>query len=133
MIRENEDAFVISAPDLVVAACRRDAWSWQLELRSDAQDVTWTLIIAIPVSDAQARSEATGLTHSLERLAGKSMLDVRARKSDGGLEIRFGDGELLGVEPDPDYEAWEMYSTRGERLIAVPGDGVAKWGEMIGR
>jgi len=132
MIREDEDAFVISAPDLVVAACRHDSWSWRLELRSDAQDITWTLTIAVPVSVTQTRSEVPGLTHSLERLAGKSISDVRARKSDGGLEIRFDDGELLRVEPDPDYEAWEMYSTRGERLIAVPGDGVAKWGEIIG-
>ena len=53
MIREEEDAFVISATDLVVATCRRDPWSWRLELRSDAQDVTWTLTIAVPVSVTQ--------------------------------------------------------------------------------
>lgn len=128
MITESEDEFVISAPHLVVTTCCRDAWSSRLELRSD--DEMWTLIIGGTFSLSESRAEvSTATAQPLEVLVGKVVSDVRSRKSDGELEIRFSDGVLLRVGPDPDYEAWEMYSTRGERLIAVPGDGIAKWGE----
>ena len=73
---------------------------------------------------------STDVAQTLEVLVDKVVAELRGRKSDGELEIRFSDGVLLRVAPDPDYEAWEMYSTRGERLIAVPGDGIAKWGEI---
>jgi hypothetical protein len=90
----------------------------------------WTLIIGGTFSLSESRAEvSTAMAQPLEVLVGKVVSDVRSRKSDGELEIRFSDGVLLRVAPDPDYEAWEMYSTRGERLIAVPGDGIAKWGE----
>jgi len=133
VITENEDAFLISASDLTVMMCRRESWSWLFEFRSDAQNVTWTLTIGGTLSVAQTGIGTTDSAEHLELLVGKSVSSIRGRKSNAELEIKFDDGALLRVAPDPDYEAWEMYSTRGERLIAVPGDGIAKWGEAIVR
>lgn len=41
----------------------------------------------------------------------------------GRLQVLFGDGAELSVEPDPDYEAWQL--TRGHQVwIGLPGGGV---------
>ncbi|HXH93131.1 MAG TPA: DUF6188 family protein [Thermoanaerobaculia bacterium] len=129
MITEKDDAFEVLDNDLVVSTCRRDPWSWRLELHSP--DVTWTLTIGGAFSIMQSTvDKSAATTEAVADLLGQSVVAMRARKADSELEVRFGDGWVLTVEPDADYEAWEMYSTRGERLIAVPGDGVAKWGEI---
>lgn len=129
MITETDDAFEVSANDLVVSTCRRDPWSWRLELHSP--DVTWTLTIGGMFSITQSTvDERASPTDAVAELLGRFVIAMRADKADGELEVRFSDGWILTVEPDADYEAWEMYSTHGERLIAVPGDGIAKWGEI---
>ena len=129
MIIENEDTFDITDTDLVVATCRGESWSLQLELESPA--AKWTLAIGGVFSVARCTNEEPRTaTQVVPDLVGETVLSVRARKADGELEIKFTHGWVLTVGPDPDYEAWEMYSHRGERLIAVPGDGVAKWGAV---
>jgi hypothetical protein len=128
MIIEKEDVYEVAANDLVVVTCRRDSWSLQLELQSS--EAAWTLRIGGAFSLAKSTGDAPiTATPSVTPLIGESVLVMRARKVDGALEARFSHDWVLTVEADPDYEAWEMYSSRGERLIAVPGNGVAKWGE----
>jgi hypothetical protein len=128
MIIDREDAFEIDDADMVVETCQRDSSGLRLELHSP--DVIWTLVIGGAVSVTRSAKD-DGLipsTSPVSNLVGNVVLLLRARKADGELEIRFTHDLVLTVEPDPDYEAWEIYSTRGERLIAVPGDGIAKWG-----
>jgi hypothetical protein len=128
VIREKEDVFEISATDLVVTTCRRDSWSLRLEIYSP--DVIWTLIIRSTFSLTQYTDDKPiSATPSVTGLVGESVLVLRARKADGALEVSFTHGWVLTVESDADYEAWEIYSSRGERLIAVPGDGLARWKE----
>jgi hypothetical protein len=130
VITEKEDLFEISSAELIVSACQSEPYAWRLELRSDA--AIWTLRVggafSITPEAAGTRLETMDV---VSNLAGHSVVTIRARKRDGELEMKFDDGRILIVEPDPDYEAWEMFSTRGERLIAVPGNGIAKWGETV--
>jgi len=129
MIVEKENVFEIPATDhLVVASWGRDPWSIRLELQSD--EVRWTLSIRSTFSLKRfIETEPVPAMEVLPDLIGESVLVVFARKADGKLEIKFSQDWILIVEADPNYEAWEMHSSRGERLIATPGDGVAKWGE----
>jgi hypothetical protein len=130
MIIENDDTFEIADTDLVVTTCRRDSWSLRLELES--RDTKWTLAIGGAFSMTRITDEEPiSAAQLVPDLVSETVLSARARKADGELEIRFTHGWVLAVEPDLDYEAWEMYSSRGERLIAVPGDGVAKWGAVV--
>lgn len=127
MIIEKEDVFEIDR-ELVVATCRSDSWSLQLELESP--NAKWTLSIGGVVSVRRRDEETISATPSIPGLVGESVVLLQARKTDGELVIRFTHDWVLTVKSDPHYEAWEMYSSRGERLIAVPGDGIAKWGAV---
>jgi hypothetical protein len=129
MIIDKEDAFEIDDADMVVATCQRDSSSLRLELHSP--NAIWTLVIGGAFSVTRSTKD-DGLIPSMSTisdLVGNTVLLFRGRKADGELEIRFTHDWVVIVEPDPDYEAWEIYSTCGERLIAVPGDGIAKWGK----
>lgn len=74
----------------------------------------WTVAIGgVWAVTHRAASELLSDAAVAESLVGESVLSLRARKADGELEIRFTHDRVLTVEPDPDYEAWEMYSSRG--------------------
>lgn len=128
MIIETEETFEIETGSLVVAACRSDASSFQLELASPAE--TWTLIIegAFSLKDDHGNEREVVDAGQAEDLVGKPVRSLRARKLDGQLDLALGRDWMLTVPADHDYEAWEMHSTRNERLIAVPGNGIAMWG-----
>jgi uncharacterized protein DUF6188 len=129
MIIDKEDAFEIDDADMVVAACQRDSSSLRLELHSP--NAIWTLVIGgtFSVTRSTKNDRLVPSMTPISDLVGNAVLLFRCRKADGELEIRFTHDWVVIVEPDPDYEAWEIYSTRGEKLVAVPGDGIAKWGE----
>jgi hypothetical protein len=125
MINDSEEAFEIGTKHLLVAACRSDAASVTLEFRS--HDEQWTLRLEGSFSITHA-DEAK---QRIAELIGESVLLLRAYKVGAELEVMFSHGWFLKVESDPDYEAWGMYSAEGERLIAVPGNGVAMWGKTV--
>jgi hypothetical protein len=60
-------------------------------------------------------------------LIGESVPLIRAHKTEGALEMKLGHNWIVKVESDNDCEAWQMYSSNGERLIAIPGGGIAVW------
>ncbi len=126
-IVEKIDAYEISSAGLVVADCRRDSASLQLELHS--ANANWTVVIEGSFS---VRRGTDGDHHALmpgiADLVGEPVLLIRARKVDGELEVKLGHDWVVTVQPDEQYEAWQMYSSGGERLVAVPGDGIAVWG-----
>jgi hypothetical protein len=45
----------------------------------------------------------------------------------GRLEVLFEDGSRLIVEPNEQFEAWEMYGPGGIRAICMPGGDIAIW------
>ena len=46
---------------------------------------------------------------------------------DGCLEVNFSDGSSLFVEPDSEYEAWEIVGRGGLRVVCVPGGSLSIW------
>lgn len=52
----------------------------------------------------------------------------RARAAESGrLEIEFEDGRLLVVEPNDDFEAWELSGPRNAIVLCCVGGGLAVW------
>jgi hypothetical protein len=45
----------------------------------------------------------------------------------GCLEIVFTDRLVVSVNPHPQFEAWEMVSSDGTRVISVPGGDLVTW------
>jgi hypothetical protein len=44
----------------------------------------------------------------------------------GSLTMTLNGMHTLGVDPDPSYEAWDLGTWDGWRLVALPGGGVAR-------
>jgi ribosome maturation factor RimP len=114
---ETPDAYELASLDLVVTACRQGRYAVVLELRSPT--VEWTL--------ASERSFALTAGTDFHAVAGQPVHLIRARKSDGTLEVTIGTNATLTVDGDADYEAWQLHSRDGDRLVAIPGGGVAVW------
>jgi hypothetical protein len=124
MIKEHDDAFEIIATALSVASFQSDSFSTQFDFHSP--EAKWTLRIEGNFAVSR-RTDQSIPTPLLTDLLGEFVLSLHARKSDGELELRFTHDWILRVASDADYEAWEISSSEGERLVAVPGDGVARW------
>ena len=126
MIIEKEDAFEIMVAGLVVTASTSDSSYSKLELTSPT--ATWSLVIEGAFSVKRENSSNDGLeSTTIGELVGKSVLALRVLKTGAQLEASFAHGWRLTVFSDEHYEAWEMHSSNGVRLVAVPGDGVAFW------
>ena len=46
---------------------------------------------------------------------------------DGCLEVNFSDGTRLSVEPDSEYEAWEIVGSGGLRVVCAAGGSLSIW------
>jgi Family of unknown function (DUF6188) len=123
MIIETKDTYEIDTDALVVASFRSGTSSAELKLTSPT--TAWTITIEGTFAVRRDNNEVNPA--ELSALVGESVITLRARKSDGQLDVEFTHGWLLTVSPDDQYEAWQMSSSSGERLIAVPGNGVAIW------
>lgn len=45
----------------------------------------------------------------------------------GALSLRLANGSRLECEPDEQFEAWTLVTAAGERMVCLPGGGVAHW------
>jgi hypothetical protein len=53
----------------------------------------------------------------------------RARASaEGRLVVVFDDGREVTVEPNEDFEAWELIGPKGAKAVCSAGGGVSTWG-----
>ncbi len=43
----------------------------------------------------------------------------------GGLRVELVDGRVLVVEPDPQWESWQLAAPDGEEWVGLPGGGVS--------
>lgn len=45
----------------------------------------------------------------------------------GALALRCARGERIECEPDEQFEAWTLATAAGERMVCLPGGGIAHW------
>ena len=45
----------------------------------------------------------------------------------GAISLRFANGQRLKCEPDEQFEAWTLVTAAGERMVGLPGGGIAHW------
>ena len=45
----------------------------------------------------------------------------------GVLTLHFANGQRLQSEPDEQFEAWTLTTAAGERMVCLPGGGIAHW------
>lgn len=45
----------------------------------------------------------------------------------GALSLRFAGGPQLDCEPHERFEAWTLVTAAGERMVCLPGGGIAHW------
>jgi hypothetical protein len=72
-----------------------------------------------------------GQLHPAFGLLSATVTDAMAYAT-GRLDVHFADGSRLTVDPSEDAEAWEVHSSRGLRIVATPGGGLAVWRERSG-
>jgi hypothetical protein len=61
------------------------------------------------------------------RLFNSEIVDAKAFKN-GRLEVTFSTNTTLSLEPDHQFEAWEVVSNRnGMRVVSTPGGELAIW------
>lgn len=85
--------------------------------------------LASPAGDLTTVVEPDHLDRSGKEVVG--LLRQRIAEADiadsGELSIRFADGQHLVCSPDEQFEAWTLVSAAGERMVCLPGGGVAHW------
>jgi hypothetical protein len=47
----------------------------------------------------------------------------------GALRLTFGNGAVISVEPDDEYEAWAVSGPGGFLVVSMPGGELATWGD----
>ena len=57
---------------------------------------------------------------------GKTVTSAHAHKN-GALAVSFANGSRLSVAPDAEYEAWEMVTSAGLRVVCTPGGSLSLW------
>lgn len=73
--------------------------------------------------DPEAMAESVGAVVSLlhRRVASADVGD------DGLLVLLFDRGSRLECGPHDDFEAWSLVTAAGERVVCLPGGGIAHW------
>lgn len=79
------------------------------------------LPIPTPTPD---QDEAQAAPPELAALEG--VVVASTREDSGQLVVDLGDRSIV-VEPDEDYEAWELVGPRGERVICLPGGELSEY------
>ncbi len=65
---------------------------------------------------------------ALPALLRRSVATIRATKAGSELHLTLDDGSAIVTKPAAQYEAWEVLSPRGGRMVCSPGgDYVAVW------
>lgn len=62
----------------------------------------------------------------VHRLVGRSVTAATYAET-GSLRVEFTDSATLTVEPDPDYEAWNVLGPNGLLVVCMPGGELAFW------
>jgi len=128
---EAGDRWLLPLSGLRVTRCLVD-FSFGLELLADHQFFTLTIEQAFNVAVAgSGMAEITPAADPASVCPALALLDRVVQDAtafkDGRLDVRFSDGSTLTVDPHPQFEAWNLTSDSGVRMVALPGGGVASW------
>ena len=63
----------------------------------------------------------------LRGLIGHTVTEATSSEDVGRLILHFDEGTELTLEPDQEYEAWTAAGPAGEKLVCLPGGGLAIW------
>ena len=129
-LSEHDDRWILPFRGLGVTQVRVD-FAFGLILGGGG---TVTIISAATLGWARvaARPEKVALEPGRQDVAaglvlfGAEVTSAVAFKS-GALRLVFGDGHMLTVEPDPDYEAWTATGPDGMLVVSLPGGELAVW------
>lgn len=126
---KNGDHWVMPLQGIMVTRCCIDS-AFGIEFWES--DKTTTIRIAGPfVLQEQGAAQHLSPEHPKTlgpalSLIGKTVTAVHASK-DGCLAASFADGSSLSVAPDAEYEAWEVVSSKGLRVVCTPGGSLSLW------
>ena len=67
-----------------------------------------------------------GAPDHLTSLIGQAVSAALAEDT-GALDLRFTEGAHLRVEPDNDFEAWNLFGPQGLKVVSLPGGGLSVW------
>ena len=122
MITEDDEFYELCYAGLLVSDC---TVSPETRIIFKAKTSGW--ILSMNAEFLLRRAISSSESAALASLVGIELSRLRVSKKDGRLKAEFSNGSVLIVMPDPDYEAWQLTSDTGTRLLAVPGDGLAFW------
>lgn len=127
---ENSDSWELSTQGRLVTRCLIDhafsIESWERESETLSLRIESSFILVYR-GDEQAFSPRNPqeLGPALTALH-KEIESVKAFKA-GGIRVLFSNGLVFSVNPDPDFEAWELVSSGGLRVVCNPGGGLSIW------
>lgn len=127
---ENNDFWELSTEGRVVTRCLVDhaftIESWESEGETVSLRIESSFVL-LHRGDEQALSSGNPRELGPALIAlHKEIESVKAFKA-GGIQVRFSDGSVLSVKPHPDFEAWELVSSGGLRVVCNPGGGLSIW------
>lgn len=105
--------------DFAVVLETADATELRLETRFQISERGSTSVEVDPDRLAESGGAVVGLLR--QRIATASI------DESGVLSLRFTGGQRLQCEPDEQFEAWTLTTAAGERMVCLPGGGVAHW------
>lgn len=89
---------------------------WLIRVETTFQVLTPAGVGAVPTPVA-SHEDLAG-SQDVTVLVGRRVLSTR---EEGGRLVVDLDGVLVLVDPDPDYEAWELVGPQRQRVICLPG------------
>lgn len=110
------------------------SFNYQVRLLTDAR---WEIQIGSnailggqdPTSfDAELASPVAG---RLVGLRDARINHARLDESRGTVLLEFSNGESLRLEPDDQFEGWELTGPNREKIVCLPGGDLAVWGAVI--
>lgn len=128
MLRENKDQWEIDTSDASVIRCIVDH-AFSIQIASDSCSLTLQIENEFGISHGaqvyHCEPENVDSLVPALYLRDKAVKKITAMKS-GALNVEF-ENDYLQVKPGESFEAWQLYSDDGLRIICMPGGELAIW------
>ena len=130
---EHRNHWTIPLQGKIVTRCFLDS-AFGIELSDRDYDITIRIegTFRLKVLDKEYKlspENPTALGPALS-LFQKEVYSSSAYK-DGKLEVAFLDENCLLVEPDTEYEAWEIVGSSGLKVVCMPGGQLSVWQSIL--
>lgn len=113
---------VLTAADADYAIVLKFSNGWEIRIESP-------FALRPPAGEAVADldPESPKSILPLQVLIGQAVTEAESSETVGRLVLCFDDRTVLTIEPDQEYEAWTSTGPSGEKLVCLPGGGLAIW------